>query len=108
MNRIAAALSIALISATAAGATEFGTADVPVTRTEPAQIVLVPSDRILFDGEQVSVTFGSTVDVGAQTILSARDRALQGVGADETVTATVFPGGAAGGVDLTQGAAGIR
>lgn len=91
MNRFAATLAIALVSATAAAAQS--TTDVAVTRAEPANLFATPAELALLPAETVELTVGQTVDVPAAQTFTARDRALLGLDSTALVKETVFPGG---------------
>ncbi|GGE27948.1 hypothetical protein SAMN05421774_1166 [Gemmobacter megaterium] len=90
MKRFAATLAIALVSATAAAA-QVGT-DVAVTRNEPANLFVTPSELALLPAETVTITSGAQIEVPADTAFTARERALLGLDATALVSETVFPG----------------
>lgn len=86
MTRFAAALAVLVASSGAVFAQDI------VTRAEPAQLFVAPSDLALLPAETVTVTTGARSDAAAADVLTARDRALSGVDAQASVGVTVFPG----------------
>jgi hypothetical protein len=87
MNRIAATFAIVLLSAGAAAAQgEL------VTRAEPAELFVTPSDLALLPAQTVTLTTGAQVDVRAADVMTARDLAQAGFGADESLSVTVLQG----------------
>lgn len=89
MNRIATTFAIVLLSAGAAAAQgEF------VTRAEPAELFVSPSDLALLPAETVTLTTGAQVGIRAADVLSPRDLALTGLDAGDTVPVSVLQGNA--------------
>ena len=85
MTRFIAATAIALIAATSGAALAQD-----VTRNEPAALLVSPIDLAVQPADQATVTVGGAAEAAAETVLTARDRALLGLEAGDTVRVSVF------------------
>jgi len=89
MNRIATTFAIVLLSAGAAAAQgEL------VTRSEPAELYVLPSELALLPAETVTLTTGTQARIRAAEVLSPQELALTGLDAGDTVPVTVMQGNA--------------
>ncbi|MFA7433006.1 MAG: hypothetical protein WCZ72_04755 [Gemmobacter sp.] len=95
MKTLASTFAAIALSASVAGAADIGhvaDSNIAVTRNVPAELLLLPVDRVGLDSDTVQVTVGHTALVPAGELLSAADLEVSGLAADTLLPVTTFAG----------------